>query len=308
MKRHVIKTRGFTLIELLVVISIIALLISILLPALSKAKDRAKQAVCSSNLHQYGIATHSYAAEFDGAVMATPGLHTNGTVLTSRFPDHWLLETPSSGEWAGAFSFMNINRYIEAFDFVVDATALRGNRIVGAGIGTCPGVDEEWRTATIDGYYQGTIAVPPLQGSGRMAVNYDYFGRVDQWSEPEFSPQDCAAGPAGVELVGKELVGTRILMADAIRGSVTAGMHGKWAYNHGKFGWAAILSGGYADYDEPELTGVNQLFGDGRVEWFSADEFDILGMDDPLSGSFRRGFVNTWNTALWFYGGKLEWD
>ena len=57
---------GFTLIELLVVISIIALLVSILVPALSKAKIQARQVVCSSNLRQLHLANTCYAMANDG--------------------------------------------------------------------------------------------------------------------------------------------------------------------------------------------------------------------------------------------------
>ncbi|MBN2210107.1 MAG: type II secretion system protein [Sedimentisphaerales bacterium] len=55
--------KGFTLIELLVVVSIIALLVSILLPALSKAREQAKKIYCANNLKQIATAMNMYALE-----------------------------------------------------------------------------------------------------------------------------------------------------------------------------------------------------------------------------------------------------
>src|SRR5215475_869222 len=57
------RRRGFTLIELLVVIAIIAILAAMLLPALARAKARAKQTACLSNLRQIGLGTIMYVQE-----------------------------------------------------------------------------------------------------------------------------------------------------------------------------------------------------------------------------------------------------
>src|SRR6266513_108153 len=58
-----LKSIGFTLIELLVVIAIIVILGGLLLGSISKARERARRALCASNLRQFGIAHLSYASD-----------------------------------------------------------------------------------------------------------------------------------------------------------------------------------------------------------------------------------------------------
>ena len=78
---------GFTLIELLVVVSIVALLVALLLPALGGARDQAKAAVCGSNLKQLGVAMTTYAIENQGYFPHATILITVSPFVLTTFPD-----------------------------------------------------------------------------------------------------------------------------------------------------------------------------------------------------------------------------
>ena len=92
--------RGFTLIELLVVIAVIAILASLLLPALAKAKDKAKQVSCVSNQRQWGLALQMYASDFNNGI-PRDGMNSAGTygANDSQQPNAWFnLLPPLVGE------------------------------------------------------------------------------------------------------------------------------------------------------------------------------------------------------------------
>ncbi|HYV27570.1 MAG TPA: DUF1559 domain-containing protein [Candidatus Eisenbacteria bacterium] len=93
---------GFTLIELLVVIAIIALLASLLLPSLSRAKAASRRAHCTSNLRQIGIGFAIYVSEYN----FYPGrFHDFGNTISKE-----VFSFPDNAIWWGSGGFEDVHR------------------------------------------------------------------------------------------------------------------------------------------------------------------------------------------------------
>jgi prepilin-type N-terminal cleavage/methylation domain-containing protein/prepilin-type processing-associated H-X9-DG protein len=110
--------RGFTLIELLVVIAIIAVLIALLLPAVQSAREAARRAQCTNNLHQLGLALHNYMSAND----AVPEVYPQWAFPVSNGPSStWGLWSPQArmlgyleqGPLYNALNFNMLNRWTD---------------------------------------------------------------------------------------------------------------------------------------------------------------------------------------------------
>jgi prepilin-type N-terminal cleavage/methylation domain-containing protein/prepilin-type processing-associated H-X9-DG protein len=134
MKRTARRMAGFTLVELLVVIGIIALLISILLPSLNRARETANRVKCASNLRQIGQAIALYSNENRGFFPRTY-FDGKGTVSTSIVSN---MGSQASDPFVGGNASATGQNNVPASLFLLLRT-----QEIGSEVFTCPSSNQE---------------------------------------------------------------------------------------------------------------------------------------------------------------------
>jgi prepilin-type N-terminal cleavage/methylation domain-containing protein/prepilin-type processing-associated H-X9-DG protein len=280
------KKKGFTLIELLVVIAIIAMLMAILLPALSKVKKIAMRVVCGTNLKGLGTANTVYAQDYDDeyAVQGQGGAHT-----WSNQTESWSIP---SKNWQSAG---NISVGASLYLLVREADVSPKSFV-------CPsGTQNEWDSIT------GTIANPP--------------DIVEVWDfgNPGFNnqgPTNCVSYAYHMPYVGGAGAGSGSksrYAADGTRAASFAVMADKSPYFDQTLTWGGATAENYIDRSrglnwrdtaqnweieaansQPhDREGQNVLFADGHTTY--EDRADVGTRNDEIY-------------TIWTNGGATEND
>ena len=172
---------GFTLIELLVVVSIIALLVSILLPALSQARDQTKRLICKTQMHQVGIAILMYASDNNDKFSA--GNFFNYPI--ANYGDSDGSGTPHEDTDDG-FIGTDVQSYLSAAD--ISIFICPANKTVLQMPAFFAG--ESPNMSTLDWYQAGNFNYdgPPPSGNHSYYIYYYYFGNYPRKSEERYLP------------------------------------------------------------------------------------------------------------------------
>ena len=260
------RRHAFTLIELLVVISIIALLIALLLPALGAARESGRRAQCLSNNKMITTGAHSYAADFNGRLPTREDHDGVASGYAGGFHNDGL--GPSGKHWGDSF----IAGYMAGIDF---------DQFSAPEVMYCPSnrnQGETWRPDYAPTFRLSDYAYyPGLDYTlGQMAPSWV---ATDKNSNPVEPVADVEKGAPDLPLNG-----------DAMFRFQTAGAQQEWfvaSHVPGSMGINSY-STNLTQIGEPE--GGHQAHYDGSARWYALDEMQIAADMSPWGSPLGAQF------------------
>jgi len=245
------RSKGFTLVELLVVIGIIALLISILLPSLNRARETANRVKCASNLRQIGQAIQLYSNENKGAYPRTIFDGTGG--IYSQMVNN--IGSQASDPFVGTQGTVGTNN-VGASLFLLLRT-----QEIGSEVFTCPSSNQE---------------KDDFQGGSNTALNRSNFSNLSRnlsYSYANPFPSTTAIGN-GYKLnnsltpdfavmsdinPGSSVNGITTSNAGTVRtNSSSSGMKDGNSNNHGQDGQNVLYGDGHVEFQNNPFVGIQR--------------------------------------------------